>query len=362
MTERVLADMEESVEDLAAYWLVRLSASDCTPAERHAFEAWKAEDPHHEAVYLRLQQGNALLDRHMHAPEIDALLDEAREASPARSWVRHWPKAVGTALAACLAIAVAVNWPSDAPGVEGEAATEIIAELQPQIFETAVGEQSRFALDDGTIVTLNTNSRIEVAYTGEAREVVLLQGQGYFEVERDITRPFSVEAGDRRVVALGTAFDVLLDEIRGVEVTLIEGEVKVDFIKQVVSLPNLQGAASPIAATTEPVILKPGDQLVASLASATRPEIREVRTTNEIAWTKGLLVYQAEPIESAIAEINRYSRQRLVLADDERLSALTIDGVFKSGSLSGIIAGLENSYPIEVQRTGSDELTIVWRE
>ena len=71
-------DQEQSIEDQAAFWLVRLDALDCTPEDRFAFEVWKQQDPAHERMLLRLQKGNALVDRHMTDSRIVAMLEEAR--------------------------------------------------------------------------------------------------------------------------------------------------------------------------------------------------------------------------------------------------------------------------------------------
>src|SRR4029077_10931085 len=75
-------------------------------------------------------------------------------------------------------------------------------------FATQIGQRSSINLADGSIVVLNTASRIQVSFDARIRRVQLLSGQAWFEVAKNQVRPFIVEAGDRIVTAHGTAFDV----------------------------------------------------------------------------------------------------------------------------------------------------------
>jgi len=78
-------------------------------------------------------------------------------------------------------------------------------------YATRIGERSTIRLADGSVVTLDTASRVSLDLTTANREVHLLGGQANFEVAKDKARPFVVYAGDRRITAVGTAFDVRLD-------------------------------------------------------------------------------------------------------------------------------------------------------
>ena len=82
----------------------------------------------------------------------------------------------------------------------------------------------KITLADGSIVTLNTASRIETRMNGQERTVRLLEGEAFFEVAHDATRPFRVYAGDGMTVAVGTAFSVRLNK-NAVEVVVSEGKV-----------------------------------------------------------------------------------------------------------------------------------------
>ena len=76
---------------------------------------------------------------------------------------------------------------------------------------TATGESRTVTLADGSQVNLSGGSAIGVDITSEERRVRLLSGEAFFDVAHDAARPFTVEAGEARIVVLGTAFDVALD-------------------------------------------------------------------------------------------------------------------------------------------------------
>ena len=360
-------DQEQSIEDQAAFWLVRLGAQDCTPEDRFAFEAWKQQDPAHERMFLRLQRGNAVVDRHMTDSRIVAMLEEARaeqhtEFAGGRSSAATFRTAGGlAALAASIVIVmvtVFVAVPSFRGGGSDVPPTETAqTPSDVEVFETSVGERSTITLADGSIVSINTNSLIEVSFSASERFVNLLRGQAYFEVEEDVYRPFVVQAGDQRVVALGTAFDVRFDREDLVEVTLVEGRVEVNDVSRV------HGTSSQTRGQTaaDPIELMPGQRLIAKVASA--PEVVVTDTMEETSWRNGQLFFRKRPLASVVDEMNRYSLQKLVLADDPRVRGLEVSGVFNSGGrASSFVNALQELHPLDAERTGRDEITLIWRE
>ncbi len=356
-------EYNESVEDQASFWLVRLSASDCSPEDRFAFEAWKQDNPEHEAMYLRLQRENALLDRHMTDPQILEMLEEARIDSQPTLWSQVRTKKFGmisggfAAVAASFVLAFMVLTgtlsSTEQPGTQ-------IAEMAPvlEFYETAIGERSNITLSDSSVLAINTNTRIEVEFTASQRLVRLIKGQAFFEVEKDVERPFVVEAGGKRVVALGTAFDVRFDAENVVEVTLVEGRVQVDDIVDDTG----DVLISPVLpAPSQSIELNPGERLVARLDADA--EIVATDTIEETSWRKGQLVFRQRALKSVIEEMDRYSTQNLILSDDERVQELMVSGVFNSGGrASSFVNALEAMHPLRAERTGPNELTLVWRE
>lgn len=335
-----------SVEDMAAYWVMRLSASDCTPEDRFAFEAWKCENPRHEKVFEQIRRGNAFGDRLLSDPRMQALIDEARECGGGWNWRRARPFAAVVAASLMVMVGASVLFGSFADRV-----WHAPAAAAAEIYETAVGERSTVTLSDGSVVTLNTNSAMEVRFTSAEREILLARGQGYFEVAKDADRPFIVSAGDKRIMALGTIFDVHYGDDKRVRVTLVEGVVNVN------NAPLRQKEG--VMAADKGVRLHPGEQL---FASAQNTQVETVDLDETTSWRTGKLVFRDRLLSEVVAEMNRYSNQKLTLRDDARLKQLRVSGVFTTGRASTFVNALEDMAPVEAQRTGRSELALVWRE
>lgn len=96
-----------------------------------------------------------------------------------------------------------------------------------KVYKTKIGEQATYVLPDSTIVQLNTNSLLEVAYSKGRRQLLLSKGEGRFNVANDATRPFSVMAGNKSFTALGTVFNVQRNTSSDLELVVTEGKVMV---------------------------------------------------------------------------------------------------------------------------------------
>ncbi|MDX9873877.1 MAG: FecR domain-containing protein [Spongiibacteraceae bacterium] len=348
-----MPDELETVEDEAAYWYVRLTADDLTAAERRAFERWRQADSVHALTYQRIARGNAIAESVLDHPELQALAAAASAASAAdsvhsRRRSMHWLQAI----AATLVVTAGVLWVAEG-GWLGSPTGDMAA---PQVlsYDTGRGERSKVQLSDGTRVTLNTDSQIQVAYAADARAVTLVRGQAYFSVASDANRPFQVDAGGQRVVALGTAFDVRLEDEAALRVTLVEGRVAVHDRSAVpadVGEPlTLPGA----------LVLEPGQQLI--VGTDGKAQVSAVPLDEVTSWRDGRLVFRNRPLPEVVTEMNRYTARQLYLDDDPRLGSVVISGVFDAGKTSSLLAVLEKVYQLNVGPADSDNLLISWGE
>lgn len=190
---------------------------------------------------------------------------------------------------------------------------------------------------DGSRVTLNTDSAVRVAVSDTERRVDLEQGEAFFDVARDPSRPFVVVAGAQRVVVLGTKFSVRRerDEIR---VIVSEGRVRVE---------RRGGAGAQIPTA---------DLTAGSIARSDGEALRVQKTAPSeveryLSWREGFLVFQETPLADAVAEFNRYNAQKIVI-EDAQLAGIPIDGNFRSNNVEAFIRLLENGFPVRIERTG----------
>jgi transmembrane sensor len=321
--------------EVAAFWHGLLEDGEPNAQERERFEAWLAADPRHRAAYDSVERSwegvaNAAVDQR--------ILQMRREALAASQKTRaRWIRPTGIAasiVAAALIIGILVQrGPRGTDPNFGE-------------FATQVGQRSNITLADGSTVVLNTASRIRLAFDSQVRRVQLVAGQAWFEVAKNQPRPFVVEAGDRKVTAHGTAFDVRIEDHDQIQVTLIEGRVSVEALKSGGVGPN-----SP----TDHVDLLPGDQLI---AAATRPATkRKTDVGKATSWREGQIIFDDDTLETAVAEVNRYSTKKIVLAD-RRLAALRMSGVFIAGHSDSFLETVIGHFPIKVTPDSDGQLLL----
>ncbi|GAP38653.1 Fe2+-dicitrate sensor, membrane component [Piscinibacter sakaiensis] len=214
------------------------------------------------------------------------------------------------------------------------------------VFQTGVGEQQVAVLSDGSRLSLNTATRVRVSMSGSLRELQLEYGEAYFEVAKE-TRPFVVRAGDRQVVALGTAFVVrwegaAADAGAGVVVTLVQGQVRV------------QPAKAAVAPMDAGYTMRPGERLRlpahAGVDRSAAPAVDRPPIERVTAWTRNEAIFDGTPLADAVAEMNRYSRTPIVLQGGGALDARRISGVFRTGDNEAFIASVAAIHRLGVRR------------
>lgn len=322
-----------TIHTAAANWDARLRNPDCSDAERAAFRAWCEEDPRHRNAFELLQDSVTALLSAAHTPEMRALRDGALNA---RRKIGHR----SLSLVACLAVvALFVPFGVNLVAHEGSRPGQRPEPENPTYYATTVGQRSGITLDDGSVITLNTDSRVDVHYSADQRVITLLKGQALFEVAKDPDRPFVVTAGAQRVVALGTTFDVRLNEA-AVEVILVEGKVAIEEV------------ATPKKKTPAPLVqLTSGERLVAS-PEETRPRVTKIDTSKATSWREGYVTFEDTPLPEAIAEMNRYSTVQ-IMPEGGDISGLRITGLFRAGQQARFTEALQVYFPIDAKRDGN---------
>jgi transmembrane sensor len=199
---------------------------------------------------------------------------------------------------------------------------------RPLQLQTKFGEQGSFLLEDGSRVTLNSASKIEVRLRRDHRLVRLVAGEALFEVAHDAARPFDVRAGDATLRAVGTQFDVDMRPSRTM-VTVAEGRVAV-----------LAAEGGPGHGMPMPT-LGVADQLVITPGSALVPR-HGVDVAAALSWTQHKLIFEHRSLGEVAEEFNRYNRERIVIASKE-LRDQEITGAFASddpASFLGFLSGI----------------------
>lgn len=273
----------------AASWYADLQDEHVPADVWRRFLIWE-RDPENAAAFRQIEAGLDVLDRSRFA--------RRGHGAPVRR-AAIWGGALAAAAALVIGIML-VRAPEPGPPAQPAPAA--------QTYATSVGERRDVALSDGTVVTLNTASRMEVAYSDTARAVTLLEGQALFDVAPGKV-PFIAGAGGSLTTALGTEFDIRLRP-EGPEITLVEGRVKV---------------AREGESRTD--VLTPGQRLTLRGADTV---ITEVDTSEATGWKTGMIRFRNVTLGEAIEEMNRYSAVQLT-APDAALAARRFSGVFMAG-------------------------------
>lgn len=334
------------VEEEAAVWVWRLDDENLSPQDRSEFEQWLRRDPRHRRAFEELGGVWRSLDDLAEAKreervatfvaEERRLYDVARPASTRSRLRRITPWAV----AASLVVAVGfIAW--------------FQRGNEAQTLATAVGQQRSATLADGSVLQLNTNTIVETRFTRDQRVVYLHKGEASFKVAKNPERPFLVHAGDMVVRAIGTEFNVRLRDLRDIEVIVAEGRVAVE--------PQLEAAAK-VVASAKPALprrreLVAGQRFETTARAAPVAEITPVALSNTLAWREGAIVFDGEPLVQAIAELNRYSDTRLVVADAS-IHDLRVGGRFRTGDVDGFLEALTRALPVQT-RQASDNLVYI---
>ncbi len=270
----------------------------------------------------------------------DPRIMAAREEDLARYAPRkHWrPVALVAAMLVVMIVGAATLLLRD----PGDGAPQQIAASN---FSTGVAERSQVVLADRSNVTLDADSAITVQISDRERNVSLQRGRALFEVAKDRSRPFLVRAGNKQVRATGTAFSV---ELRDDEVIVIvtEGTVEVTELPR----PRARASAPPHSAE-----MKAGTQLVAH--NDTDWSVAAIDPLQATSWRVGRLQFNGNPLSEAVAEMNRYSRQKLVFRDD-RIPNDHIVGVFKAGDTLGFAQAIELGGFVRIVETTPDHIEV----
>lgn len=339
----------DHIEDEAAAWADLLR--DCRDPETFwAFERWRAADPAHAKAFDSIDSAYRTVRS---VGESRALSDMENEtmgrvaAHARRNRRRLGAMLVGLAASIVAVIGITGGSLHEMQYLRDRAVHMLAGE---SLYRTAVGERLTVALDDGSLLTLNTDSRAVVKYRDNIRGVTLLAGQALFEVAKSPNRPFVVTAGTRTVTAVGTAFDVRLSD-SVFEVTMLEGSVVVEPQQD---YPKLAAASKSSAATrTE---LGAGEQFIVTDVKKA-PVIRKTDPRRATSWREGQIIFENDALAYAVSELNRYGRRHLVLSDP-RLANLRVSGAFNTSNTGVFIDMLTVHLPVRVDDTGDDSIVL----
>jgi len=306
------------IDDEAADWAARVDRAPLSAADEQALAAWLEGDVRRQGAYAKARAVALHSER---ARALGAGFDPARfEPHRASGPTRRGLLWLGGGAAAA--------------GLAGVATLGVLRSGADH-FNTRKGEVRVVPLADGSVMTLNTASKVTVSYTRERREVRLIEGEALFDVAKDPARPFLVQAGDTWVRAVGTSFTVRRLGDAPVQVLVREGVVEV---KDRAGLP-----ARPVRAAANTRLVASAAGIAAAAAPITPSEV-----SRELSWREGRIAFEGETLAQAAGEFSRYSDTRIVI-DDPAIAGQEITGLFQANDPVGFAQAVAVSLDLKAQ-------------
>ncbi|MGF7170819.1 transmembrane sensor [Sphingobium xanthum] len=322
-----LESADELLREQAALWFSRMRGPDADSC-RSEFEAWLARDNRHHRAYNRVAEifsaGKTLRGQE--------LLPEGKPRARVAVFTAFVAVILATGIGASFFVALH---------------REQLAEnnvASPLRFVTGRGEVRTVRLPDGSSVTLDTDSLLTLAYDASGRRLRLLRGRARFDVAHE-PRSFVVAAGDGRVTAHGTLFDVRILRDRAVEVRLIDGIVDVE----------IAGEARPVIAAMRVTRLEPGQGLSFKGSVLTSPAT--VVPEYDLNWPNHLMDYDGAPLSKVIIDANRNSSIQIRLGD-AGLNDLRVSGIFRVDNTEKLAERLGATFDLTVDRSNPSEIVL----
>ena len=334
------------IENQAEKWFIRLGSSDISEAEVADYQAWLQADSKHRLAYEEIQVLWDITGRFSNTPEIIAARQTVRRDRVGKVTAGAKTRRLSSVLNIRWAhAAIAASFTLVAIGsLHLGYGTSSQAVIAGDVYETRVGERKKLVLSDGSVIFLDTQTRIITDFSPETRQISLVRGQARFNVAHDADRPFSVIAGIGKITALGTAF-VVKKTPSDVLVTLIEGRVEVEQQEQMTTITHTP---------TQPDHI--GQQLAYSRKGISKANIVDI--PQSVAWQEGRLVFENHTLAEVVSELNRYSKKKIVIGD-RSLRSIRVTGVFNVGPDGNALQALQNYFSLKLTTDQRGNLVLI---
>jgi transmembrane sensor len=349
---------QDPIMTQATEWLLELQDREATEARIKAWQHWLAADPRHLQAFDRLQNLQEHIDEIPALPwptEDEIAADPYDGSISVTAWGRcytaakvhrsppssMWPVAAGLATALVAAICV-VGYRLFDLQPSGASAVRVV--------ETGVGELRRMRLSDGSTVTVDGRTRLTFEMKAHVREVILEQGEAFFEVAKDPHRPFVVQAAEASITAVGTAFDVRQVGTR-LTVAVAEGVVQIQRLAE--ATPSTAGSSGRQFGKATRLTAGHRVQLDAGGAATPSPLAPDAVA----AWRDGRRQYLAEPLADVAADLGRYSAHRIIIKD-AAVGQLSVTGTVFERDIDHWLKSLETALPVEVTENSDGSVEV----
>ena len=213
-----------------------------------------------------------------------------------------------------------------------------------QEVRASYGTRTKLLLADGSTVWLNSGSTLKfpVNFDNAEERVVELNGEGYFDVTKNESKPFIVNTSGLDVKVYGTSFNVsAYDEYDSMEVALVEGKVSL-----------VQGDKGN---RKEYMVLNPNDVVECNISEKRLSRISDSKMSKYTAWKDGQMVFYGDPIEKVVSRLEKWYNVDIEIKDKD-LQDYRFTATFNDETLEQVLKLLSLSSPMEYKIVPSEKL------
>ena len=326
----------------AARWQELLEQA--TPEQREEFTHWVTRSPTHVREYLLSHCVDAALSRFDPERKIDVSIGAddsnvvpfsvrssvAVEPAPTSDKRTTFWRTAAAAAAVIVAGVVTLFY--------------VVPRDRTQVYETSVGEQRTVSLADGSVVALNSNTRLEVRLQPHERNLRLDHGQAMFTVAHDTQRPFRVAVSGVAIRAVGTKFDVRRVGDQAT-VAVVEGRVQIEPTEPQLPLRSTASVDLP------PLPQLSSGQGITILQGGELTPPSEVDIATVSAWQDRRLIFEERSLADVADDFAAYSRKPRLIIEGEALRARLYTGTFDADRPESFVKYLERDPSIEIVRS-----------
>ena len=334
-------DPEAELEEEATVWLLERDDG-FAPGRSEAFAEWCSRNPRHAEAVARVERTLAILNE---MPAVRKPLEtRVGQPAPGISKVKllahtgRFSRGAWAASFAAMLVIGAIVWRTDQPPAA-------------ETYEAIGTEPRRVSLADGSVVDLNSNSRVAVEFSEVERRITLETGEAHFQVAHNSARPFIVTANGISVRAVGTAFNVHLAGDK-VDVLVAEGKVEVDRQESSAFFAPKKILVIPLLIAGERTQVNSHDRSAPRVEEVAPAEIHSL-----LSWQNRMTSFVDVPLREMVARINRCNSLQLVIGDPQ-LGDRKVGGVIDLKQVNAFIHLLEQDGDVVAERSPAGEIVL----
>lgn len=310
--KRSEADLREEARE----WFVR-RLQKLKPSDEAEFQDWLA-NPAHDRVFRHIEavwQSTEMPGKRLASQEAEELAVYLRAIDRNKTQRRTFRRLAVVSVVLIAVLAGGTWW--ERP--------HLLQNMMAD-FATDRGERRLIRLSDGSTILLDADSALDQRFSHTERRVTLLRGKAFFDIAHE-SRPFIASAAEGEIRDIGTTFDVSIVGDR-TAVTLESGKVDVS-----------------IDGNIRSIMLEPGQRV--RFGRHGTEAIENVELDDALAWRSGRYIFYRARLSDVVAEISRYRRGRIVIANSS-LGDELVTGSFLLVDTDAALSSLQASVGFQI--------------